>query len=41
MPSTKVVLGTVLGLLNLPAVLAVIEAERYFVSNRSTGSFVS
>jgi polyhydroxybutyrate depolymerase len=41
MASTKVVLGTVLGLFTLPAAVAVTEAVRFFVSNRSTGAFVS
>jgi polyhydroxybutyrate depolymerase len=41
MTSRTVVLGTVLGLLNLPVALALTEAVDFFRSNRSTGGFVS
>jgi polyhydroxybutyrate depolymerase len=41
MVSNRVVLGTVLALLNLPAALAVTQAVHFFAANRSSGSFVS
>lgn len=37
----KVVIGTVLALIGVPAVLVPIEAALFYVRNRSTGSIVS
>ena len=41
MRSRKVVLGTVLALIGVPAILVPIEAARFYVRNRSNGSIVS